>query len=31
MNRAAAENVYRFFRKKKDDIPIEIVEETGNM
>ena len=31
MNRAAAENVYRFFRKKKDDIPIEVVEETGNM
>lgn len=30
MNRAAAESVYRFFRKKKDDAPIEIVEETGN-
>ena len=30
MNRSAAESVYRFFRKKKDDAPIEIVEETGN-
>ena len=31
MNRAAAESVYRFFRKKKEDVPVEVVEETGNV
>ena len=30
MNRAEAESVYRFFRKKKEDVPVEVLEETGN-